>query len=215
MFKRVSLLLIVVGLTGNSAWGKGDFDHSRDSIRGVPLADFSLGKVKIPCVWVKNLNPNVDGKFFDVILDRRGNSMNFELSFAEPENPALCQSIDNFAQFEESFEGHGEDHPLGDSRIELICKQKGARSKVKLEARTLPPGRYLAVIASGSNTASGAPIIHEDEVEFEFDSDPKEIAEGATPIAPDFIQAGAVSAQILDEFGRTIAAVGPVTCLNR
>lgn len=205
---KIRLLLATICLA-NLAWGH---DHSEEeyhhgNIGGVPLADFSLGKVKIPCVEVENLAPEVDGKFFDVILDRRGNSMNFELSFAEPENPALCQSIGNFAKFEEDFGDEGR-------KISVSCKQRQDRSKVSVEGKNLAAGEYSAEIASGANTAS-SPLkrTSDDEVEFDFDSDPGHIAEGATAIAPDFIQ-GTVSAKIRDAGGETVVGVYPVYCMN-
>ncbi len=207
---KISLLLAIICLACNPAFGYEGGEH-REKIGGVPRADFSLNELVIPCVEVKNLTPEVDGKFFDVILDRRGNSMNFELSFVEPEDPDFCQTVANFAKFhDDDFD----DNP-GDTKIKVTCERRQNRSKVSVDAKNLIAGSYLAEITSGGNRAS-SPLKNTigDEVEFDFDSDPDDIAEGATPIAPDFIQ-GTVSAKILNEGGETVVAVDSVPCLNK
>jgi hypothetical protein len=68
------------------------------------------------------------------------------------------------------------------------------------------------MLESGSlaalNTAvsDAQPADADGEAEFDFDSDPGDIAEGATAISPDFIQAGRVTGKVLDEAGNTLAA---------
>lgn len=205
---KTGLLLAAMCLTGNLAFGHEG--HGNDKIGGIPLADFGVNELRIPCVEVKNLDPKVDGHFFDVILDRRGNSMNFELKFAQVEDPNLCQAIADFAKFlDDDFDDDGA------ANIQVICKRRENRSKVSVNAKNLSAGRYAAEIASGMNTAA-SPLKNTigDEVEFDFDSDLGEIAEGATAIPPGFIQ-GAVSAKVLSEAGKTVAAVNSVSCLNK
>ncbi len=205
---KTGLLLAAMCLTGNLAFGHEG--HGSDKIGGVSLADFRVNELRIPCVEVKNLDPNIDGHFFDVILDRRGNSMNFELKFAEVEDPDLCQAIADFAKFhDDDFDDDGA------TNILVICERRENRSKVSVSAKNLSAGRYAAEIASGVNTAA-SPLKNTtgDEVEFDFDSDPGDIAEGATAISPGFIQ-GTVSAKVLNEAGETVAAVNSVSCLNK
>nr|BAL52447.1 hypothetical protein HGMM_F01C09C41 [uncultured Gammaproteobacteria bacterium]BAL54497.1 hypothetical protein HGMM_F16E07C04 [uncultured Gammaproteobacteria bacterium] len=201
--------LLATWLVAGLSFGHEGHGHD-DKIGGVPLADFRVNELRIPCVEVQNLDPSVDGQFFDVILDRRGNSMNFELKFAEVENPQLCQAIADFAKFHDDFEDAGDA-----TRILVICERRQSRSKVSVNAESLIAGRYAAQIVSGASVANSALKGTEgDEVEFDFDSDPADIAEGATAIAPDFIQ-GTVSAKILNEAGETVVAVDSVPCLNK
>lgn len=184
--------------------------HSRQ-IGGMPLADFGTNELVIPCVEVKNLSPELDGKFFDVILDRWGNSMNFELRFARVEDPALCRAVADFAKFHDAKF----DDLKGTANLLVTCERKQNRSKISVEVKNLAPGRYQAEVVSGGNIAR-SPLRDSvwDEVEFKFDSDPHEIAERATAIAADFIQ-GKVAVQILNQAGSTVMAVDSVSCLNR
>jgi hypothetical protein len=205
---KTGLLFAAMCLAGNLAFGHEK--HGNDKIGGAPLADFRVNELRIPCVEVKNLDPNIDGHFFDVILDRRGNSMNFELKFAEVEDPDLCQAIADFAKFhDDDFDDDGA------TNILVICERRENRSKVSVSAKNLSAGRYAAEIASGMNTAA-SPLKNTtgDEVEFDFDSDPGDIAEGATAISPGFIQ-GTVSAKVLNEAGGIVAAVNSVSCFNK
>ncbi|MCX8049481.1 MAG: hypothetical protein N3A55_07455 [Methylohalobius sp.] len=209
MAKTGWVLLAAVALAYNAAFGHEE--HKRDTISGAPLADFSVNELRIPCVEVKNLDPNVDGRFFDVILDRRGNSMNFELKFAEVEDSDFCRALADFAKF---YDDDFDDDASG-TKILVICERRSNRSKISVNGKNLIPGAYSAVVNSGTNTAS-APLqsTSGDEVEFDFDSDPGDIAEGATAIAPDFIQ-GTVSARLLNQRGEVVAAVSNVACLAR
>ncbi len=67
-------------------------------------------------------------------------------------------------------------------------------------------------IMSASNTAT-SPVqgADGDEAEFDFDSDPDDVAEGATEITANFIQAGQVIGKILDAAGDTVI-MDMVTC---
>ena len=80
--------LILAGLfgmiMGNSAIA--------DEIGGSPVYDSKKAELRIPCVLVENLDPGLDGSYFDVILKQRGSSMNFELSFAALEDGVVCEA---------------------------------------------------------------------------------------------------------------------------
>ena len=72
-------------------------------------------------------------------------------------------------------------------------------------------------ITSGTNTATSglAPTVG-DQVGFDFDSDPGDIAAGATAVAADFIQGAPpqVTGEILDGTG-TVVAHATVICTQR
>jgi len=90
--------------------------------------------------------------------------------------------------------------------IRVRCVQRPGRSKVSVDASGLAPGNYRAKVVSGANrVSSGFQSAVGDEVEFDFDSNPANVAAGATAIAPNFIQGGEVKGKILDAVGRTVA----------
>lgn len=89
--------------------------------------------------------------------------------------------------------------------IRVICETKANRSKVSVDGSNLVAGNYIAKIISGSHTKKSTPK-HTvgDEVEFDFDSDPGNVAAGATRIGRNFIQ-GQVTGQLINEQGFTVA----------
>jgi hypothetical protein len=94
--------------------------------------------------------------------------------------------------------------------VRVRCEQRlnPPRSKASIDGFDLVPanGTFAARLASGLNTAtSGTQAAVADQVEFDFDSDAGDIAEGATAIAPDFIQNAQVTGSILDAAGNTVA----------
>lgn len=82
---------------------------------------------------------------------------------------------------------------LADS-VETKCKVRTDRSKISVDAEGLLKGSYYAEVTSGDQTVSSKltdiQVVSSsgDEVEFDFDSNPNDISEGATAIAPDFIK---------------------------
>jgi hypothetical protein len=95
--------------------------------------------------------------------------------------------------------------------IRVRCETRGnprTRSKVSVDGNNLAPGRYSAQIESGSNptntATSGTQPADDDEVEFDFDSEQDDIADGATAIAADFIQGGKVTGKIRDASGNVV-----------
>ena len=89
--------------------------------------------------------------------------------------------------------------------IRVTCEKRADRSKVSVDGSNLAAGNYIAKIISGSNTKKSAPkATTGDEVGFDFDSDPANVAAGATSIGRGFIQ-GQVTGQLINEQGFTVA----------
>jgi hypothetical protein len=102
----------------------------------------------------------------------------------------------------------------GGGVVRVRCERRPDRSKVSVDGNNLSRGDYRARITSGANTAtSGLQPTVGDEVEFDFDSEPDDIAAGATAIAVGFIQGapGQVTGQILDASGAVVVEA-TVTC---
>ena len=97
----------------------------------------------------------------------------------------------------------------GNAILRVKCEAANSRSKISVDGKNLAAGAYRASVRSGSNTASSQtrPAVG-DEVEFDFDSDPKDVAAGATAISPWFIQGGRVEAALSMAAGQVIASSG-------
>lgn len=204
-----------------------------DNISGVPLADFNSNDLTIPCVQVKNLDASVNGDFFDIVLERQGDSLSYELTFAQPEDAALCQKIADFSTFEDvdfiSDDPNTDDdsNPGDDSnpndvstndtslaKIFLSCEKRSDRSKISVNAKGLISGSYSSIVKSGGiQVQSSARSTIGDEVEFDFDSNAGDIAEGATAISADFIQTGTVEAEVIDESSGNTVKTSTADCL--
>ncbi len=100
--------------------------------------------------------------------------------------------------------------------LRLRCEVRtasGARSRISVDGNNLTPlnGTWSARVSSGANTAM-APSARGvgDEVEFDFSSQPNDIAAGATAIARNFITVNAsgpdVRASILDAAGNVVVS---------
>lgn len=205
------VLLLALAVSAQDSLGE-------DGISGVPEADFSVRELRIPCVRVKNLDPSVDNQYFDVTLSIDDSLVDYQLKFVQVEDPAYCQTVDGFARFEDDDFGDDDSaNPTGSAaKILVRCEVRSNRSKVSVDGNSLPGSSYSAVVVSGSNEAqSPVKATVGDEVEFDFDSDPGDIAAGATAIAAGFIQGGAVSARILDAQGNEVVSADPVACLRK
>ena len=104
----------------------------------------------------------------------------------------------------------------GDDSLRVRCEVRGtSRSKISVDGRNLAAGSYRARVQSGSNTAvSGLQPTIGDEVEFDFDSQPNDIAAGATAIARNFNRNGRVTGEILTAGGAVVRSA-TVACLVR
>jgi hypothetical protein len=105
----------------------------------------------------------------------------------------------------------------GTPGVRVRCERRASRSKISVDGTNLAAGSYGAQVGSGGNTAaSGLQAAVSGEVEFDFDSDPGDVAAGATPIPATFIQGNPpqVSGKIVSASGATVVEA-PVTCLER
>lgn len=99
----------------------------------------------------------------------------------------------------------------------IRCEVSAGRSKISVDGRGLRPATamYSARVTSGGATVSApARAAVAGEAEFDFDSNPRNIRAGATPIAADFISGASVTAEVLDGTGATVAS-GSAACRVR
>jgi len=183
-----------------------------DKISGVSRADFLSNELIIPCVQVVNSNDGtINDRFFDVILERRGNSFNYELISAESEDQAHCQRVADFAAFDDDAAIEP-----GAAKILVSCEKRTNRSRISVDGKDLVPGNYSATVTSGAGSAlSLVKSTVGDEVAFDFDSSADDVVQGATEIGADFIQDGTVGARIIDDNDNTIVSVTDVLCAIR
>lgn len=100
--------------------------------------------------------------------------------------------------------------------VKISCEKRNARSKVSVDGNNLPAGPYFAVVSSGANQAqSQVAAAVGDEIEFDFDSNPNDIAQGAMPIAVNFVVDGRVTAQLRDATGRVVASSSAICRVRR
>lgn len=89
--------------------------------------------------------------------------------------------------------------------IRVKCETRSDRSRASVDGSNLASGLYAARITSGANTATSPqePTVG-DEVEFDFDSNRRDIRQGATPIAKNFIVNNTVTGSLLDASGNVL-----------
>jgi hypothetical protein len=110
--------------------------------------------------------------------------------------------------------GGGGSDSLAAGSLRVRCEGQSNRSKISVDGNNLTPrnGSFSArVHAAGGTFASGTESAVGDEAEFDFDSNPNDIAAGAVPIPANFIAARSgpdVIGEILDSAGRVIASQG-------
>lgn len=92
--------------------------------------------------------------------------------------------------------------------IRVTCEKRGTtRSKVSVDGAGLAAGNYTAIIVSaGKQVKSARPqAALRGEVEFDFDSNPADIAAGATAIPATFItNTATVTGKVVDSRGMTV-----------
>ena len=100
----------------------------------------------------------------------------------------------------------------------LKCEKRGdpQRSKVSVETEDLVAGAvYTATVRSGTRTAMSTRAANPaGVVEYDFDSNRRDIAEGATAIPSNFISGGKASAKVTDALGNVVAS-GTASCRMR
>jgi hypothetical protein len=96
-------------------------------------------------------------------------------------------------------------------RVRCDKRTTHARSRISVDGNNLADGTYTARVTSGANVAVSAPeAAAAGEAEFDFDSKPADIAEGATAIDPGFIVTQ-VLGEILDSQGAVVIS-STATC---
>jgi len=153
-----------------------------DRVKGTAKADFENGELLVPCVLIEGTGSEFDGKYFDLVMLRRGKSFNYELTIAEPEDGPTCAELDNYATFIDDDDEEEDDDDLDDDsddddsddedsdesadddsddadEVNLFasCEVRHeageqTRSKAKVKAKNLAAGDYYAVLTSGDNT---------------------------------------------------------------
>jgi hypothetical protein len=108
--------------------------------------------------------------------------------------------------------------------IIVKCETRGiSRSKVSVDGTGLPNGAYYAIAYSPLPTTNFvrsklpnkiASSSNKHQVEFDFDSDPSNVAAGATKISPTFIKNRAVYGYIRTSTGAPVAALR-ATCVAK
>ena len=172
-----------------------------DRVKGSAKANFSNDELEVPCVLIEGTGGNGDGRFYDIVLERRGKSFNYEMIFAEREDGGMCAEMANYARF---IDDDPEDEDDSDDVANLFAScevrdQSGdqVRSKIKVKAKDLTSGSYYAIVTSGDvSVQSEAYSTDEDELEIEFDNDADDVLEGAEAIEANFIQDGSVLAEV-------------------
>ena len=111
----------------------------------------------------------------------------FKLVGDDPEDfPNIPEYEDD--DYDDSGDDSGDDGSTDAADILVECEARSDRSKISVKGKNLDAGAYYAVVTSGENSAeSGSQEPVDDEVEYDFDSNGGDIAEGAVSIAPDFI----------------------------
>jgi hypothetical protein len=101
--------------------------------------------------------------------------------------------------------------------VQVTCEKRGTRrSRASVDGSGLVQGSYRAVLRSCDGTARTAfvPAIG-DEAEFDFDSNPNEVAEGATAIPANFIVDGRVRGYLVNTSGKRVTPIVTAICRIR
>lgn len=106
------------------------------------------------------------------------------------------------------------------AELRVRCEQRStpARAKISVDAKNLaqPNAMYSARVISGGNQSTHVPLTAVgDEVGFDFDSNPADIAAGAQAIGNNFIVGGAVQAALFDSAGQMVAGPTSASCRVR
>ena len=104
------------------------------------------------------------------------------------------------------------------AELRVRCEQRTvpSRAKISVDAKDLVQANamYSARVISGANQSTHVPLTAiGDEVEFDFDRNPVDIAAGAQSIVSNFITGGTVQAALFDSTGQMV--LGPVSAACR
>jgi hypothetical protein len=102
------------------------------------------------------------------------------------------------------------------ANVDVRCEKRSSRSRASVDGDGLSRGSYRAVLISGGRTArSDFAAAVGDEVEFDFDSNQNDIAEGATPIPATFIVDGRVKGYLVNENNKRVTPIVTAICRVR
>jgi len=100
--------------------------------------------------------------------------------------------------------------------VDVRCEKRSNRSKASVDGSNLASGQYRAVLKSGTRTArSPYDQTIGDEIEFDFASNPNDIAEGATAIPADFIVDGRVRGYLVNASNQRVTPIVTAICRVR
>jgi hypothetical protein len=100
--------------------------------------------------------------------------------------------------------------------VDVRCEKRSNRSRASVDGENLKSGNYRAVLMSGGKSAR-SPFDRTigDEIEFDFDSNPNDVAEGATQIASNFIVDGRVRGYLVNESNQRVTPIVTAICRVR
>lgn len=100
--------------------------------------------------------------------------------------------------------------------VEVRCEKRSNRSRASVDADNLRSGLYRAVLKSGTRIATTQyqPSVG-DEAQFDFDSNQGDVAEGATPIGPNFIVDGRVRGYVVNADNVRVTPIVTAICQVR
>ncbi len=104
-----------------------------------------------------------------------------------------------------------------DIRVRCESRASPARAKISVDGSNVAANAmFTARVTSGTGVATSAPrTAAGDEVEFDFDSNWRDVRAGATRISPAFISANAVRAVLLNADGQVVAGPTAASCRAR
>lgn len=100
--------------------------------------------------------------------------------------------------------------------VRVTCEKRSTRSKASVDGSNLATGSYRAVLRSGTRRAvSDFANTIGDEAQFDFDSNPNDIANGDTAIPRNFIVDGRVRGYLINSNGNRVTPVVEAICRIR
>lgn len=100
--------------------------------------------------------------------------------------------------------------------VEVKCEKRSNRSRASVDGSSLTAGSYRAVLKSGTRTVRSAfSVAIGDEAQFDFDSNPADVAEGATQIPANFIVDGRVRGYLVNESSQRVTPIVLAICRVR
>lgn len=100
--------------------------------------------------------------------------------------------------------------------VAVTCEKRPFRSRASVDGSGLKAGLYRAVLKSGTHVArSQFEQSVGGELQFDFDSNQGDVAEGATPIGAQFIVNGTVRGYLVNANFQRVTPVREVACRIR